>query len=138
MNQTGRVISSDNEHALVQIVRESACGQNCNKCGGTCSVMGVLISTPNSINAKKGDIVTIHSETNKIIRIAAIIYLIPLFFIVSGIILSKLLFFKNEISIFSDVFALIIGVTLYILCLFFIHLYSKKETIEYTISKKIS
>tara|TARA_Y100001933_G_scaffold258657_1_gene307055 strand:+ start:1120 stop:1539 length:420 start_codon:yes stop_codon:yes gene_type:complete len=137
MRQTGRVISSDSDHALIQIVRQSACGGNCKSCGGSCSVMGVLISTSNPINAKQGEIVNVDSETNKVLKIAAIFYVVPLIVIVAGIILSKLYFFPDDTSILSDVFALTIGAALYTFSLFLIHLFSRKKTIEYTISKQL-
>jgi len=136
MRQTGRVISSDNDHALIQIVRQSACGGNCKSCGGSCSPMGVLISTPNPIDAKQGEVVNVDSESNKILKIAALFYIVPLIVIVAGIILSKLYFFPKDTSVFSDIIALIIGAILYTLSLFLIHLFSKKKTIEYTISRR--
>lgn len=97
--------------------------------------MGVLISTSNPINAKQGELVNVDSETNTVLKIAAVFYIIPLIVIVSGIILSKLYFFPDDTSILSDVIALIIGATLYTFSLFLIHLFSKKKTIEYTISR---
>lgn len=136
MRQTGRVISSDNDHALIQIVRHSACGGNCKSCGGSCSTMGILISTSNTIKAKQGELVHVDSETNKVLRIAAIFYVVPLIFIVAGIILSKLFFFPNDTGVLSDVIALTIGAALYTFSLFLIHLFSKKKTIEYTLSRR--
>lgn len=137
MRQTGRVISSDKDHALIQIVRQSACGGNCKSCGGSCSAMGVLISTSNPISAKQGELVQVDSETNKVLKIAAVFYLIPLFMIVAGILMSKLYFFPHDTSILSDVIALTIGASLYIFSLFLIHLFSKKKAIEYSISRPI-
>lgn len=136
MRQTGQVISSDKDHALVQIVRQSACGGDCNSCRGTCNTIGVLISTSNPIAAKKGEFVYIDSETSNILKIAALFYIVPLIVIVAGIILSKVYFFPNNSDTFSDIIALIIGAILYSCSLFLIHLVTKKKTIEYTISRR--
>jgi len=58
MIQICKVISSDREQALIQVVRKSACGGNCDKCGSSCS-MGYLISVPNTVDAKLGELVDI-------------------------------------------------------------------------------
>lgn len=137
MRQNGRVISSDADHALIQIVRQSACGGNCKSCGGSCNAMGVLISTSNPINAKQGEIVQVDSETNKVLRIAAMFYIVPLFMIIIGIILSKLYLFPDNTNMLSDVIALTIGLAMYTFSLFLIHFFSKKKTIEYTISRPL-
>ncbi len=135
MRQRGKIISSDSDQALVQIIRQSACGGNCKSCGGSCSAVGFLISTSNPIMAKQGELVNVDSDTNEVLKIAAILYIIPLAVIILGIIISKLYFFTDETSVFSDVIALSIGASLYAFTLFLIHLFSKKKTINYTISR---
>lgn len=136
MRQTGLVISSDSEHALIQIIRQSACGGNCKSCSGSCSSMGFLISAFNPINAKIGEIVYVDSETNKIMKTAALFYIFPLVVIIIGIVVSKLYLFPNYETVFSDVIALIIGAALYTFSLFLIKLISKNKKVIYTISRK--
>lgn len=131
----GRVISSDSEYALIEVIRESACGGNCKACGTNCST-SVFISTSNLIDAKQGDCVDIDSDTNKILSSVALLYLIPLVIIIAGIFISKQFIASKELEIFSDVIALSIGLVLYAISLFLIHLFSKNKTIEYHISRR--
>lgn len=67
------------------IQRESACGHDCSSCGG-CS-MGerreVIVLADDPIGAKKGDTVTVESSTRTMMKIAGIVYGLPvlLFFV---------------------------------------------------------
>lgn len=134
MRQKGRIISSDSEYALVQVMRESACGENCKSCGTNCS-SSVFISTLNSIDAKQGDFVDIYSDTSKVLGTIALLYLVPLFIIISGIFISKRFIANHEVEMLSDVIALTLGIVLYAISLFLIHILSKNKTIKYYISR---
>jgi sigma-E factor negative regulatory protein RseC len=134
MQQKGRVISSDSDYALVQVMRETSCGENCKSCGTNCA-SSVLISTSNSIDAKQGDFVDIYSDTSKILATIALAYIVPLIIVISGIFISKRFIAYNEIEMLSDVIALVIGIILYAISLFLIHIFSKNKTIKYYISK---
>jgi len=134
MRQKGRIVSSDSDYALVQVMRESACGENCKSCGTNCNT-SVLISTSNSIDAKQGDFVDIYSDTSKILGTIALAYIVPLFIIISGIFISKRFIANNEVEMLSDVIALTIGIILYAISLFLIHIFSKNKTIKYYISR---
>ena len=78
----------------------------------------------------------IDSDTNKILSTVALLYLIPLVIIIAGIFISKQFIASKELEIFSDVIALAIGLVLYAISLFLIHLFSKNKTIEYHISRR--
>lgn len=69
----------DREYAEIEVQRQSACGHDCAKCGG-CGAPQERIQAvaKNRVDAKVGDIVTIEGENKEIIRMAAVVYTIPL------------------------------------------------------------
>ena len=63
----------DSEHAEISVPRKSACGHDCEECAG-CGVTGAAVP---------GQKVVVESSTEKMLRIVALVYLIPvaLFFV---------------------------------------------------------
>ena len=135
MIQTGRVISSNNEQVLIQVVRSTACGHQCSGCNDSCKI-GVLISTENSINAKRGDCVNLESDTGSILRIASLMYLLPISMVVIGIFFSKYYFPDDVSGISSDVVALVIAIVLLTTSMLMIHRISRSKSVDYSISFK--
>lgn len=133
MIQSGRVISSDSDYVLVQVVRQTSCGDKCNTCTGTCNV-GIYITTDNTIDAQEGDVVNLETESKTIIKIAFLMYIVPLIIMIIGLTISKSMFPKNYENALSDTIALIIGLVLYIISMYLIHLYCKTKNVEYTLS----
>lgn len=132
MKQVGKVISSDHEQALIQVMRQAACGGDCGKCGSSCS-MGFLISVPNTAHVKPGELVDIESNTRHILGTAALFYVIPLVFIVLSIMATKWLSPVDMPNSHSDLIAIGMGVLLYAISLFLIHLVDRKRKITYII-----
>lgn len=75
----------DNGMAKVQIRRKTACGHDCADCAGCTQVIteDTVVSARNGMEAKVGDVVVVQSQTFKVLKVAAIVYLLPflLFFI---------------------------------------------------------
>ena len=81
----------DDIHVEIEVQRQSACSGKCGSCGG-CGAPQERIKAvaQNTVNAKIGDIVTIEGENAQILRMAAIVYTLPLvlffvFFIAASI-----------------------------------------------------
>lgn len=81
----------DRDFAEIEVQRQSACGHDCASCGG-CGAPQERIQAvaKNKVDAKVGDIVTIEGENRAIMRMAAVVYTIPLilffaFFIVASL-----------------------------------------------------
>ena len=74
----------DENHAEISVPRKSACGHDCEECAG-CGVTGAAVHARalNPIGASPGQKVVVQSSTKKMLRIVALVYLIPvaLFFI---------------------------------------------------------
>ncbi len=85
MRQQAKVIRVLDNKAIVSVVRQSACGHDCSTCGGCgLSTEPIVAEALNEKNAKVGDIVIVETDTTAVIRIAAVVYFLPvaLFFIV--------------------------------------------------------
>ena len=65
--------------ATVMHVRESACSGDCHTCHG-CPHPDeiVMVNADNFVGAQKGDDVIIRSETGRVLKLAAMLYLMPL------------------------------------------------------------
>ncbi|BEP28739.1 SoxR reducing system RseC family protein [Helicovermis profundi] len=135
MKTFGRVISSNNDNVIVKVIRNSACGKSCEKCGSTCD-MSYLISVNNDINAKNGEIVNIELNSNKVLKIAAVFYILPLFLIVLGIISIKIFLPISLSNTNSDLLAIFTGIFLYSICMVLIHKLNKNKNINYKISHR--
>ena len=77
-----RIINS--EYAEISVSRKSACGHDCEECAG-CGVSGAAVHAKarNPVGARPGQKVVVESDTQKMLGIVALVYLIPvvLFFV---------------------------------------------------------
>ncbi len=80
MEQVVRVKETyNNGTAQVLLIRESACSGDCHKCSGCGAAKETLLVTAeNPIRARKGDLVTIRSESAPVLKAAAVLYVMPL------------------------------------------------------------
>ncbi len=98
MEQVGYVRKTFNGMAEVEVRRISSCGGGCSSCGGSCNVPNVIVSIENSINAKVGDYVEIKAKSEKVIKYALIVYMIPFAMLILGIMLGMNLFQSMNIA----------------------------------------
>lgn len=87
MEQKGRVRKFIDQNTVeVAIVRQSACGDSCSSCGGSCEITEVIVCAKLLIpDVEVGDLVQIVSSTRDILLSAFIGYMIPFICFVSGI-----------------------------------------------------
>ena len=80
MEQQAQVIRIVNETtAKVAVKRKSACSGDCHTCHG-CPHPDeiVMVDADNLVGAQKGDDVIIRSDTGRVLKLAAMLYLMPL------------------------------------------------------------
>lgn len=80
MEQQAQVIRIVNETtAKVAVKRKSACSGDCHTCHG-CPHPDeiVMVDADNLVGAQKGDDVIIRSDTSRVLKLAAMLYLMPL------------------------------------------------------------
>ncbi len=82
----------DSNYAEISVPRKSACGHDCEECAG-CGVTGaaVLAKAANPIGARIGEKVVVHSDTNKMLGIVALVYLIPVALFLVGYVVMAFL-----------------------------------------------
>lgn len=75
----------DSDHAEISVPRKSACGHDCEECAG-CGVTGAAVHARalNPIGAAPGQKVVVESSTKKMLRIVALVYLIPVALFFAG------------------------------------------------------
>ena len=75
----------DADHAEISVPRKSACGHDCEECAG-CGVSGAAVKAraANPIGARPGQKVVVESSTKKMLRIVALVYLIPVVLFLAG------------------------------------------------------
>jgi len=134
MKEIGKVISSDSDKAEIMVMRESACGGHCENCASSCSTT-VTIITHNNAGVSPGETVEIEAGAGAIVGLAAMFYLVPLIFIVLGVVISKWLLPQGVYGFSSDITAVIIASLFCALSLVGIHLSSKDRQIDYNIRK---
>ena len=78
-----RIIDAD--HAEISVPRKSACGHDCEECAG-CGGTGAAVHARalNPIGARPGQKVVVQSDTNKMLRIVALVYLTPVLLFLAG------------------------------------------------------
>lgn len=81
----------DNGTAEVLLVRESACSGDCHKCSGCGAAKETMIFTANNaINARRGDLVKVESDTGPVMKAAVVLYVLPLVLFFLGYYLGTL------------------------------------------------
>ncbi len=82
----------DADHAEISVPRKSACGHDCEECAG-CGVSGAAVKAraANPIGARPGQKVVVESSTKKMLRIVALVYLIPVVLFLAGYVITSLL-----------------------------------------------
>ena len=82
----------DAEHAEISVPRKSACGHDCEECAG-CGISGsaVYVRALNTCDARPGQKVVVESDTNKMLRIVAFVYLIPVVLFLLGYFITAVL-----------------------------------------------
>lgn len=90
MREVGEVIRVEGDRAIVRIQRSSAC-RHCGACGLGAISDEMLLTLPNSLNAKPGDMVELSIESVHLLKASAITYLIPLAALILGVIVGYVL-----------------------------------------------
>lgn len=92
MDQIGFVRKIKGEDMELEVRRISGCGGGCSSCSSTCETPPHIVTVPNRLNAKVGDFVEIKGHTRNILKFTAIVYMVPLAFLILGIILGNNIF----------------------------------------------
>jgi sigma-E factor negative regulatory protein RseC len=87
LDKTGTVIQTDNNTAVVEIMRANACGENCVMCKAACTTTHQTVNANNEIKATVGDMVRIEMSDKNVLLAAFFVYIVPVFTLITGYIL---------------------------------------------------
>ena len=95
MKQIGVVEAVNGNEITVRVNRESACGGNCASCSAGCQSGKITVTAENRAGAVTGDKVIIEMPSQKILGAAALVYILPILFLILGDIIFDMIF-HNE------------------------------------------
>lgn len=126
MEQIGFVKEVVGDNIFIQLTRSSACGSNCESCGAHCAESVTEIREfKNTIGAKKGDVVKFTMKDKSVLSYIALVYGIPLLFLLCGTSVGYYIFSKIGTKNI-DLYSFIIGVVSFLISSFVIRKFDKK------------
>ena len=104
-----RIIDAD--HAVISVPRKSACGHDCEECAG-CGVSGAAVKAKalNTAGAEPGQKVVVESDTKKMLRIVALVYLTPVVLFLLGYLITAFLTPSVAMQYFVAVLGFAVGI----------------------------
>ena len=120
-----------NGDALIRVYQKSACGHDCTNCGGVCGAKkSITVQARNPLQARPGDLVTVETATGRILRAAALVYLLPLTLLLLSCVLGNLLGGSETVQALAGLGGLLLGCA----CAAAINRYIRRDRpLEYTI-----
>ena len=111
MTQTAIVENlTENGDAMVRVYQKSACGHDCSDCSGICGAKKTItVQARNPLQAQPGSLVTVETGTGRIIRAAALVYLLPLAFLLISCLRGYALGGSETVQALAGVCGLLIG-----------------------------
>ncbi|RVU55259.1 SoxR reducing system RseC family protein [Anaerosphaera multitolerans] len=99
MEQDGYVIKDLGEYVEISVMRESACGSNCETCQAKCSESKPFnLKVPNTLNLKVGERVKIEMNSKMVISYILLVYGLPLVFLLLGTLIGIYVFSKMNLT----------------------------------------
>ena len=116
MESKGVVLKIEGDFAVIGVKRLSACDTCRAKCGGHCDKGETLEArVKNTLHAKCGDNVVLHTETSTVMGYALAVFLLPIALAIIGYIIPTLLDLKNLSIISAGIFFLLSFLIIYLI-----------------------
>ncbi len=107
MSEKGKIVEIKDNLAIINIVRNEACG-HCKACEKGNDNNTMVMKAKNQCEGKVGDTVLVELEVEKLIFATFILYGVPLITMVLGFLLGTLLFSNELFSFFTGILFLFI------------------------------
>lgn len=119
MEQQGYIVEIiDEKTAKLKMQRHSACA-SCGKCATTSEKKDIIVEVDNKIGAKIGDRVLVNMDSVNVLKATAIVYAIPLIWLMIGTIATYFVIqtigITNNIEVISGVVGLILMMVSFLL-----------------------
>ncbi|QEK13344.1 SoxR reducing system RseC family protein [Crassaminicella thermophila] len=139
MEKIGRIISTNGNVAKIEILRTSACGEKCSSCKVGCSKTGMYIDVENTVGATPSQFVKVKVETKIVMKVAFLVYIVPLFMLIVGIVSGSYIHQLLGVTFSAELFSFLLGMIFmglsYGVVRKFDQIYKSKEKIKYEIIK---
>lgn len=110
MKQTGIVFELNDDKAKIIVTRLAACGSSCESCSAHCGEnKQEYINVKNDIGLKIGDRVEITTDSKAVLKYIALVYGLPLIFLISGVVIGMLLNLKEMYSLLAGFVFMIVS-----------------------------
>ena len=129
MRQEAKVVQVNGDTAILEVKRNTACGECGHKCMVGAEDLIVKAKAKNTLNAKVGDIITVEMELTTVLGASMIAYGIPFLLFMTGAFLGYYLLYQF-IPLNRDVIALGLGAVLMAAGFFSIKLIDKMGKFE--------
>ena len=83
MTANGKIKEIKENIATIEVFKESACTGKCEDCAG-CKTSPVSATAYNEIGAKVGDVVEIYAPSKKVMKLAFLVYVVPVLILIFG------------------------------------------------------
>ena len=121
MKQIGIVFELNDDKAKIIVTRLAACGSSCESCSAHCGEnKQEYINVKNDIGLKIGDRVEITTDSKAVLKYIALVYGLPLIFLISGVVIGMLLNLK-------EMYSLLVGFVFMIVSFIFIKTIDNKN-----------
>lgn len=125
MDQKGKIVEIvDSSTAKIMVFRHTSC-QNCGACHLS-EIPEVVVEAENKVNAQLGNIVEVNMETQNVLSAAFIMYVIPLFILVMGILIGNQIFTSEKGEVYSIFLGFVLLAISYLIIRQNEHKFSKK------------
>ena len=106
----------DRNRAEVEVIRQSACANNCAQCSSSChEAVKMLVVAENSAKAAVGDPVELYTPTGRVLGTAVLVYLVPILLFLTAVLITSALKMASGLCALFSVLAFMAGVLLVVL-----------------------
>ncbi len=130
MTANGKIKEINGNIATIEVFKEAACTGKCEDCAG-CKTSSVSAVAYNEIGAKVGDVVEIYAPSKKVMKLAFLVYVVPVLILIFGGIIFSFPGYKILKAI-----SLILLICLYI-CFIIYENNKSKKNIQNTVTRVI-
>ncbi|MFB0972161.1 MAG: SoxR reducing system RseC family protein [Tissierellia bacterium] len=129
MEQVGRVVSTNDGMASLEVRKVSACGTNCASCAASCEQEPMKIDVIDSLGVKPGEYVEIKADGGQVLKYMLLLYGLPLLFMIIGFGVSHSYFQNAQIANY-ELMSLLVGLVALTLGALIVRSIDKKSNIK--------
>jgi len=134
VGKTGMVIQIEAEDAIINIKRQSSCGDKCNTCESQCNENYMNIKIKNDLKLEEGDLVELDLEPAKLVKYTFILYTFPLIMFIVGMVVGYT-YYETVNIINQEITTVTLGFGMLMLAYFGIWMLNKQGKERITVNK---